>query len=285
VEAWNEDGLPHKFAYLPYHTLVTTPPPSTPTERHSFDAVLALDSSTRSRLGKVLDAIESLGTLINIDHHISNDRYGDLNFIDSSAPATGQILFDFFCVAGAVFTPEISTNLYAAISTDTGSFQYPRTTSHTFEVAAKLLESGVQLPEISQAIYDTQPRRRLDLLRHALNNVEFSCGDTIASFSLSLADSQRLQTLPEDNEGIINHFRSIEGVLVAIFFEELPEEGKIRASVRSKDPRIDVSKICGQFGGGGHSLAAGVRMAGSLSSAREKLLNAICHEIQSLIFH
>ncbi len=276
VTAWNEDGLPDKFSYLPCHSLVTFPS----VKPLSFDAVVALDCSTRSRLGKVLDGIASPGVFLNIDHHVSNQRYGDLNYVDPSAPATGQILFEFLQYAGAQFTPEIATNLYAAISTDTGSFQYAGTTSRTFEAAASLIRSGVHVAELSQAIYATQPLRRLNLLRHALNYLEFSCGDTIASFSLSMADVRQLQILPEDNEGIIDHLRSIEGVLVAIFFEEL-QDGKVRVSLRSKDPRIDVCKICAQFGGGGHPAASGARVQGTLSSVRQQFLIAVCHEIES----
>lgn len=276
VTIWNEDGLPNKFSYLPQCSLVKRPPL---TEKHSFDTVVALDSSTRDRLGSVLNAIASPGILINIDHHISNQGYGDLNFIDPSAPATGQILFDLLQSAKAHITPEIATNLYVAISTDTGSFQYAGTSPHTFEVAASLIRSGVQVAQLSQAMYNTQPRRRLNLLRHALNHLEFSCGDTVASFSLSLADTQKLQILPEDNEGIIDHLRAIEGVLVAIFFEEL-QDGKIRISLRSKDPRIDVCKICAQFGGGGHPAASGARVQGSMEVVQQKFLTSVCHEIQ-----
>ncbi len=275
VTIWNEDGLPRKFSYLPHCSLVTRPA----AEKHSFDVVMALDSSTRSRLGTVLGAIASSGIFINIDHHISNQGYGDLNLVDPSAPATAQILFDLFQHARANITPEIAINLYVAISTDTGSFQYAGTSPHTFEVAASLIRSGVQVAQLSQAMYDTQPRRRLNLLRHALNHLEFSCGDTVASFSLSLADTQKLQILPEDNEGIIDHLRAIEGVLVAIFFEELHDE-KIRVSLRSKDPRIDVCKICAQFGGGGHPAASGARVQGPLPIVRQQFLKAVCHEIQ-----
>ena len=92
-------------------------------------------------------------------------------------------------------------------------------------------------------MYDNQPRRRLDLLRHALNEARFSCDGHLASYSLSLAAVDQLGVLPEDNEGIIDHLRSVEGVVAAVFFEELPE-GKVRVSARSKDPRVDVCEIC-----------------------------------------
>ena len=277
VATWNEDGLPRRFHYLPYHSCVSVPP----TDQHSFDEVIVLDSPTRGRLGNVLTAISSMGLLINIDHHISNQRYGDLNYVDPSVAATGQILFDLFRYAGVDFTPEISTNLYAAISTDTGSFQHVGTTSRTFEAAAYLVRSGVQVSTLSLAMYNNQPRRCFHLLQHALNNTKFSCNGTIAHFSLSLSDLEHLQIIPEDNEGIINHLRSVENVIVALCFEELPDT-RVRISARSKDARIDVCKICMQFGGGGHPFASGACIQGSLSSIRKKFLTATYHEIEGL---
>ncbi|ALJ56336.1 Bifunctional oligoribonuclease and PAP phosphatase NrnA [Candidatus Xiphinematobacter sp. Idaho Grape] len=277
VTTWNEDGVPSRFHYLPFHSYVSIPP----TDKHSFDGVIVLDSPTRGRLGRVLTAIKSAGILINIDHHISNQRYGDLNYVDPSVPATGQILFDLFRYAEADFTPEISTNLYAAIATDTGSFQYTGTSQHTFESAAYLVRSGVQVTKLSLAMYHNQPRRCFRLLQHALNNTKFSCNGTIAHFSLSLSDLEHLQIFPEDNEGIIDHLRSVEDVMVALFFEELPGV-RVRISARSKDARIDVCKICMRFGGGGHPFASGACTHGSLSSIREKFLTATYHEIQGL---
>jgi phosphoesterase RecJ-like protein len=102
----------------------------------------------------------------------------------------------------------------------------------------------------------------------------------VASFSLSLETAGKLAVLPEDNEGLIDHLRAVEGVQVAAFFEELPEN-KVRVSMRSKEPRFDVCKICGLFGGGGHPQAAGARLAGPLEQAEEKVLQAICHEVRT----
>ena len=120
----------------------------------------------------------------------------------------------------------------------------------------------------------------MELLRHALNDAKFSCEDRVVSFSLPLSVVHELSLLPEDNEGIIDHLRAVEGVIAAVFFEELPD-GKIRVSARSKDPGVDVCKICGLFGGGGHKLASGARIAGSLAEVQEKFLKAVCHEISN----
>lgn len=280
VIAWNEDGCPQKFHYLPEHHLISKPADS-PARGRNFDLLLALDTSVKNRLGRVLDEAGHIAESINIDHHISNERYGAMNYIDGAAPATGQILFDFFRSSHASISPEIATNLYAAISTDTGSFQYRGTSAHTLEVAADLIRCGVDVAGISRAMYDSQPRRCLDLLRHALNDAVFSANDRAVSTSLTLAEQAAMGLTPDDNEGLINHLRAVDSVVCAVFFEELPE-GKVRVSARSKDPRVDVCHICQAFGGGGHSLAAGARVKGTLAEVRRKFMEMVDDEVSKL---
>jgi phosphoesterase RecJ-like protein len=276
VTAWNQDGVTLNFRYLPGYELVSQPP----ADKQTFDVVVALDNSVKNRLGTVVDTIETPRVFINLDHHVSNQGYGDLNYIDPTAPATGQILFEFFQNQGVTITPEMAANLYAAISTDTGSFQYAGTDSRTFAAASGLVAAGVQVAELSRQMYENYPRRRVELLRHALNDAKFSCEDRVVSFSLPLSVVHEFNLLPEDNEGIIDHLRAVEGVIAAVFFEELPD-GKVRVSARSKDPSVDMCKICGLFGGGGHKLASGARIAGSLAEVQEKFLKAVCHEISN----
>ena len=276
VTAWNEHGVTQKYRYLPGHELVVIPD-SNP---RRFDVIVALDNSVKSRLGTVLDSVASVRTVINIDHHVSNEGYGDLNYVDPSAPATGQIIYEFLKDRKVPLSREMATNLFAAISTDTGSFQYSGTDSRTFDAASGLVAVGVDVADLSRKMYDNQPRRRLELLRHALNEARFSCDGHLASFSLSLAAAGRLGVLPEDNEGVIDQLRSVEGVVAAVFFEELPEQ-KVRISARSKDSRVNVCEICGQFGGGGHPLAAGARVRGALSEVEARFLEAVCHEIRN----
>jgi phosphoesterase RecJ-like protein len=251
-----------------------------PAKPQKFDVFVALDTSVKNRLGTVNKAIARGTTILNIDHHISNENYGNVNFIDPSAPATGQILLEFFQHVGARVSPDMATNLFAAISTDTGSFQYAGTNERTFAAASYLIGCGVDVPGLSRAMYDSQPRRRFELLRHALNAAEFHCDDRIATFSLPMNLVERLNVLPEDNEGIIDHLRSIEGVEAAVFFEELPE-GKVRVSARSKFPRIDVCKVCKQFEGGGHPMAAGARVDGTLAQVKNDFLKALSDEIRN----
>ena len=132
---------------------------------------------------------------------------------------------------------------------------------------------------LSQKMYDSYPRRRLELLRALLNVLKLTSHDRVASFTLTQATGTALGVLPEDNEGLIDTIRAIEGVVVAAFIEELPE-GKVRISLRSKNPKIDVSKICGMFGGGGHKLAAGARIKGPLAEVEERVLAAIAGEFE-----
>jgi len=274
VKVWNEDGMLDKYRYLPSSDLVTLPP----SEPEEFDVAIALDTGVENRLGTCLKSIKQAKIWINIDHHISNARYGDFVHVDPTAPATGQILFELFRSDDLPITPEIADNLFVAISTDTGSFQYPNTTARTYEIGAELLKAGVNVGKLSQQMYESHPRRRILLLRELLNTMQFSCNNQVASFALSMATIEKLGVKSEDTEGLIDTLRGIEGVIVAAFLEEIPQ-GKVRISLRSKDPKIDVCKICALYGGGGHTLAAGARTRGNLPEVQEKVLTAISNEI------
>ena len=271
VRIWNEEGMLEKYSFLPNSNLITKPP-AVPED---FDVVVALDTAIQNRLGNTVASIRSAKTWINIDHHPSNPGYGDLVHIDPGAPATGQILFELISSQKLPIDRAIAENLYVAISTDTGSFQYSNTTARTFEIAAELVRAGVNVGRISQLTYENYPRRRVELLRDLLGTMHFNAKDRVASFSLSLAAAKKLGVLPEDNEGLIDHLRAIHGVIVAIFFEEL-SDGKVRVSMRSKDERVNVCAICEKFGGGGHVLAAGARVKGTLAEVEKKILEEVC---------
>jgi bifunctional oligoribonuclease and PAP phosphatase NrnA len=276
--AWNEEGVLEKFRYLPGHEIVKTPP----AEAQEFDVAIVLDTSVLDRVGKCLPAVKHAGIWINIDHHITNPGFGDLVHIDPSAPATGQILYELFRAGKLPLTREMADNLFVAISTDTGSFQYAGTTTRTYEIGAELIRAGVNVAELSRKMYENYPRRRLELLRALLNTLRFTGGDRCASVSLSQATAAELGVFPEDNEGLIDHIRAIQGVQVAVFFEELPD-GKVRVSTRSKDERVDVAKICESFGGGGHKLAAGARIRGTLAEVQERVLAAVDDALNSRV--
>ena len=270
VRIWNEEGMLEKYSFLPNANLLTKPP----TEPEDVDIAIALDTAIQNRLGTTLAAVRSAKIWVNLDHHPSNPGYGDLVYIDPNSPATGQILFELIKSEKLPIDAAIAENLYVAISTDTGSFQYPNTTARTFEIAAELVRAGVDVGRVSQLTYENYPRRRIELLRDLLGTMRFDADDRVASFSLSLASAKRLGVLPEDNEGLIDHLRAIRGVIVAVFFEELAD-GKVRVSMRSKSEKVNVCAICEQFGGGGHVLAAGARVRGLLAEVEKKILEEV----------
>ena len=274
VSAWNEDGLPDGFRFLRKSDLISPPP----TEPQDFEVAIALDTASQQRLGNTLGAIRHADLWINIDHHASNPGYGDLVHIDTLAPATGQIVYEFLRTENLPLTHEGADALYAAISTDTGSFRYPNTMARTFEVAAELIKAGANAGAISNSLYESYPKRRVQLLGEILPQVSFDADDQIASMVLTNETKERLGTHPDEIDGLIDYVRCVDTVVVALLFEELPE-GKIRLSARSKDNRIDVNKICGEFGGGGHPRAAGARIRGSLAEVRNKVLKRVSHEI------
>jgi phosphoesterase RecJ-like protein len=275
VRVWNEDGMLEKYSFLPRAELLTKPPHT----GEDVDVAIALDTAIQNRLGTAFAAVRSTGVWINIDHHLSNPGYGDLVYVDPTAPATGQIIFDLIKNQGFPFNREIAENLYAAISTDTGSFQYSKTSARTFEIAAELVCTGINVGRLSQQLYENYPRRRVELLRELLRTMRFERSGRVASFSLTLKTAAELQVLPEDNEGLIDHLRAIRGVIVAVFFEELAD-GKVRVSMRSKSDVVDVCAICQKFGGGGHTLAAGARVRGTLAEVEKNVLEEICDVVK-----
>jgi phosphoesterase RecJ-like protein len=273
VTAWNEDGVPDRYRYLSEKEIVCRPP----AEPQRFEVAVVLDNAVRNRAGKAMEAVAHADTWINIDHHITNEGYADLNHVDATSPATGQILFELFRGQGLPLTEAMAGNLFVAISTDTGSFQYPSTTARTYEIAAELIRAGVNVGELSQKMYESFPRRRIELLRGLLNVLRFSSRDRVASFALSVEMAKAVGMQPDDTEGLIDYIRAIDGVVAAAFFEEVGD-GRVRVSLRSKSPKVNVAKVCASFGGGGHVLAAGARIRGSLAEVEEKVLQTIDHE-------
>jgi phosphoesterase RecJ-like protein len=240
--------------------------------------VIALDTATRDRLGTPLQAIKQADCWINIDHHVSNPSYGDLNYLDLTAPATGQIVFELIQQQQYPLNLEIAEALFVAISTDTGSFRYRNTSAPTFEAVAELVRQGVDVARISHFLYESQPKRRVLLLHELLHNAHFYARDRIATMALTLEKKRQLGIQPADTDGLIDIVRSIDTVIVAILFEEL-EDNRVRVSMRSKNTDIDVNKICGEFGGGGHPLAAGARIRGSLEDVEKLVANRVSDEI------
>ncbi|GAA5494323.1 bifunctional oligoribonuclease and PAP phosphatase NrnA [Rubritalea halochordaticola] len=271
----NEDGLPENLDFLPHADRIVQPKG----EVLDVEVAIAVDCATKPRLGEnALKAASKAKLWINIDHHISNPRYGDLNHIDSTSPATGQILYNLITKEDLPLSAVTRDAIYVAVSTDTGSFQYSGTTVETYEMAADLVRRGLDVGKINALTYDSNPYRRVELLRHLLNTLVRTDDGEIADWQLEYHVKEELELKPEDSEGLIDIIRAVKGVTVAVFFEEL-KGGTVRVSMRSKDLKVNVCEVAKEFHGGGHALAAGIRMEGPMSEAREKVLAALREKV------
>ncbi|HNQ87445.1 MAG TPA: bifunctional oligoribonuclease/PAP phosphatase NrnA [Verrucomicrobiota bacterium] len=275
VTVWNEDRAPDKLAFLdPDHSL------ERPSPGRAFDAVIAVDVANVERLGHVADHIQERRWLINIDHHASNTRFGDVNWIGAREPSTGELVFRLLKWAGWPITPRIADCLFTAVSTDTGSFQYATTRPATFSVAGELVKRGANLARICHEVYQSFSLSRVRLVRHVYNHFRLTHNNQIAYLWLKPADFSRTGAETADAEGLIDHLRSMEPVVIACLFEEVAPD-LIRVSLRSKRGDVDVNQVAVQFGGGGHPGAAGARIAGRPLAVQRRIIAALKHALNA----
>lgn len=269
VVCWNEDRIPQKYEFLDRDGILQKPKPGL-----KFDCVVATDAASFERLGSVGKCIAERKLLINIDHHESNTRYADLNWVSAREPSSGELIFRLLKIAKWPITKRIANCLFTAVSTDTGSFQYPSTRPGSYHVAGELVRRGADLAEICSQVYQSYPLSRARLLRHIYSHFRLTHQDQIAYFWLKQADFARTGADSSDAEGLIDHIRAIAPVVVACVFEELEPE-LTRISLRSKSAKVNVNEIAAQFGGGGHPAAAGARIPGKPLSVQRKVIAAI----------
>lgn len=279
VIALSQDGVPWHLEFMPGSDKIVKPDGQ---QVLDIDLAVALDTATADRIGPACTiALSVAPLLINIDHHPSNPRYGHLNYIDPTAPAVGEIVYDLLKAEGFPIDDSIRQNLFVAISTDTGSFQYPSTTAHTHEIIADMMRAGLDTARLAKLLYSQNPMRRVELLRTMLNEMEFRADNRIASWCYPQTTKARIGVLPGDTEGLIDNLRSIDTVVAAVIFEET-REGTIRVSSRSKTDAVDVAKVCALFGGGGHRAAAGATLNAPLREAASLYLQALENEVQRI---
>jgi len=269
VTVWNQDAIPLKYKFLVGDGLIEKPH-----RGEKFDCVIATDCASYERLGKVGDFVKDRKVLVNIDHHATNPRYGDVNWVSPREPSTGELIYRLMKVARWPITKPIADLLFTAISTDTGSFQYATTRPGSFHAGAELVTRGANLAKICDEVYQSYPLSRAKLLKHVYSKFRLSPDEKIAWLWLKKKDFTRTGAESDDTEGLIDHLRAIEPVVVACVFEEVEPE-LTRISLRSKSDKVNVSEICGQFGGGGHPAAAGARIAGKPLSVQRKVIAAV----------
>jgi phosphoesterase RecJ-like protein len=235
-----------------------------------FDLVVTLECPTLDRAGFVgLDQ----RSIVNIDHHPDNPRYGDVNYVDIEAPAAGEMVWRMFGAARVAPTVAAATNAYVALSTDTGDFRYSNATGRAFRAAAEMVDAGASTTQVAEWIHGRKRAPAVCLLGEALRTLAFEEDGRVASVELDSEAFQRCGARPEDTEEIVNHPRAIEGVEVVVFFKQW-EPGVVQISLRSKGS-VDVRRVAASFGGGGHRNAAGCSVNGDLADVRKVVIPAV----------
>lgn len=269
----NADGLAPLFRFLPgSEALLATPEKAPETDR----VIISVDCADKKRHGAAFDGWNRTPE-VSIDHHVSNPGYAALNIVEPALPATAQVLFEIIDVLGWPLTPEVASNLYVGLMTDTGSFRYRQTTARTFAVATRLVEAGADPVALAQGCYQSYRPARLLLLREVLNSLHFAKDGRIGWFYITPETYAKSGATPDETEGLLDYLQSIKAIEAAFVLEEMAG-GMTRASLRSRGT-VDVNKICSEFGGGGHRLAAGLRTKLTIHELEPRLLDLIAAQL------
>jgi phosphoesterase RecJ-like protein len=247
--------LPAEYRFMPLEQLNRELP------EDAGDRVLfALDCANESRLGDGQAALESAQTVLNVDHHHDNTRFGQVNLVLADASSTGEIVRDLARELGVELTPELAEPLYVALVTDTGRFQYANTTPKALRLAAELVEAGADVHRVFQSVYESVQLAKLKLLARALERAQVYEGGGLVVSYLLRTDFGEVGAAEPYSEGIIDFLRAVEGAEMAALVREPPAPGRParRVSLRSSSDELDVSAIARASGdGGGHRQAAG----------------------------
>jgi len=266
VRVVNHDHLPHRYLYLGFHQAYEVSD-SIPDHEVCF----VLDAGG---FGRIRDDVrrEEFGTLVNVDHHYSNDHYGDFNLVLPKAAATGEIVYYLIKALKVAITKEIAESVYTSLVTDTGGFRYSNTTPEVLRLAAELVDKGADAQKVSEQIFAGISKEAMELVRVSLGKIKVYGDGRIASMTLTQADLAKSGASDEDTENLINYVRKLDTVKVAIFLKERPD-GQIKLSLRSRSD-VNVSLIAGKFNGGGHAYAAGAVHPGPMEKALKEVLQA-----------
>ena len=262
AEVVMRDPVPGIYRTLPFADAVI----QAPYVHRDYEAAIILECDCLQRTA--LSGLDGR-FLINIDHHYSGRPFAHVNWIDPSACATAELIFRLAREAGLPISKEVATCLYTAVLTDTGAFGYKGTNANTFGLARELVLAGADPVQIAREVYFSNPTAKMRLLGAALSKLHHE--GTLAWMYVTRNDMDQCGAIDEDCEGLANWALGIQGVEVAVFFRELADRRRWRASLRSKGP-INVAAVAERFGGGGHSCASGCALPGPLSVASERIL-------------
>ena len=245
---------------------------------NTYDVALVLDCGDLPRVGEASATISRIPLVINIDHHISNTGFGDLQLIDPLACSTAEIVYRLIKAMDVSIDKAMATSVYTGILTDTGSFRFSSTNRAAFAICQEMTELGVEPHAVAQHVYGTYSLGRIKLLNLALDSIEISENGKLSIMTVTGAMFAETGTHPEDVDGMINYARRIEDVKVAALIHEQKNgktysngQGHYHVSLRS-DGSVDVAAIAGSFGGGGHTSAAGFQIETSLKKLKSDII-------------
>jgi phosphoesterase RecJ-like protein len=273
----NEGACPRKFHYLWGAEQIIDHSQAASTEK--FTRVIAVDCADYKRIGKVADRFSEEVRIANIDHHPTNDYYGDVHLIRPNAAATAEILYDLLNVFAIEWDETIATCIYTGLLTDTGGFRYSNTTANVMRIASSLLSYGVKANDLSEMLLERLTRSHVALLKRALNTLTFNEDSSVCWLSVLLSDMEETNASNEDLEGLVQYPRNIEGVQIGILFKEVRTD-VFKVSMRSSGA-ADVAKLAQLFGGGGHVRAAGCTIEGKLEDIIARVVSEAEKELKA----
>lgn len=243
---------------------------------NQYDAVFVIECSDAAR-----PQIKNLDKqfVVNIDHHATCEHFGTINWIDATASAVGEMIYNLCKAIGGRITKEIAECVYLALVTDTGSFHFPNTTERTLKVASELVKAGVKPADISQAVYNSYPWSRIELMRRVLDTVKRDASGRVAWMRQTLEMKEISGSVDGDNSGFVNIPLSAKEVKAVVYMREV-EPNRFRVSLRSKGD-INVARIAEKFEGGGHKNAAGCRAVGNWDVRESEIVAAVIEAVES----
>lgn len=265
----DNDAVPSHYKFLPKADEISNKLDG----KLDFEAAIVLDCPTLKRIGKVHDLIKNGKFIINIDHHISNEKFGAVNWVDPNASSAGEMVYKIYKELGIRLTKEAALVLYIAILTDTGSFNYDNTSSVTHDIAGELLGYGIDPASVSESVYERRSVADIKLFGLVLSTIKVNKEGDVAYLEVTKKILKETGADLMKAEGFVNYARSIDKVRVAVIFKEDAGD-KISVSFRSKG-EADVNSIASFFGGGGHVKASGCVIDGTLAEVEKKVLAKI----------
>ena len=266
----NRDRTPANLSNLPGAGEITVAEELPEDFPSDYDLVITVECPGLDRTG-----FEGLTRvpILNIDHHPANPAYGVVNFLDEESPAVGEMVWLMYREAGLLPTEEAATNLFVALSTDTGDFRYSNATSRAFRAAAEMVDAGARPARVANWVHNHRSLASVRLLGEALQSLKIRCNGKLAVITADRRAFERAGAGPEDTEEIVNIPRSISGVEAVVYFKQW-EDGTVRVSLRSRGD-VDVKAVAETFGGGGHVNAAGCAIQGELEQVEQNVAAAV----------